>query len=332
MEARTNAVLAILLSAACGSCSGQAPAQVQGNISVAVTPPTLAVPANGSAGFTAAVSGAAAGQSTAVTWSVQEGPGGGSVSATGAYTAPGTPGTFHVVATSVVDSSKAGSATVSVGTAGPSVSISPGVATIAPGAAQTFSATVAGSSNGAVVWSVQEGAAGGSVDAAGHYTAPTAAGTYHLIATSAADSTAAAVATVYVNTFTLVPGDRLTVWNPGIPGGVPSRTTVCATVDAAKFNNGSVDATAAIQSALDACPAGQVVQLSAGAFRITGTLQITKGVVLRGQGSTQTRLMMPVGTNASVITIGTQFGPKYATSVNLAADAPKGSTSVTLAS
>ncbi|HET7788160.1 MAG TPA: hypothetical protein VFL36_19470 [Myxococcales bacterium] len=266
-----------------------------------------------------------------MTWSVQE-AGGGTVNSTGLYTAPGTAGTFHVVATSVADPTKSDVAIVAVAVPAAAVSISPGIATIAPGAAQTFTAAVSGAANSAVTWSVQEGSAGGTIDATGHYTAPATPGTYHVVATSAADATKSNFATIYVDTFTLVPGDRLTVWNPGIPGGVPSRTTVCATVDAAKFNNGSLDATAAIQSALDGCPVGQVLQLTAGAFKITNTLQITKGVVLRGQGSTQTRLLMPVGTNASLITIGTQFGPKYSTSVNLAADAPKGSTSVTLAS
>ena len=45
----------------------------------------------------------------------------------------------------------------------------------------------------------------------------------------------------------IIPADRRTVWNPGIPGGIPSRTTICATVAAATYGNGTTDATAAIQ-------------------------------------------------------------------------------------
>jgi hypothetical protein len=59
-----------------------------------------------------------------------------------------------------------------------------------------LAATVTGTANTAVTWAVAEGAAGGTVDAAGRYTAPAAPGTYHVVATSAAS--AAATATVPV--------------------------------------------------------------------------------------------------------------------------------------
>jgi hypothetical protein len=92
-----------------------------------------------------------------------------------------------------------------------------------------------------------------------------------------------------------------------------------------------LDATGAIQAALDGCPVGQVVSLSAGDFKITAGLQITKGIVLRGQGPAQTKLKMPVGTNSNLITIGTQFFG-FANPVNLGTDAVKGASAVTLAS
>ena len=57
----------------------------------------------------------------------------------------------------------------------------------------------------------------------------------------------------------IVPADRGTTWNPGIPGGIPARTTVCATVVA----GGN------IQAAINACPAGQVVQLGAGTWNLS---------------------------------------------------------------
>src|SRR5438128_2531198 len=69
------------------------------------------------------------------------------------------------------------------------VSISPQVAFSAPGRTVAFSARVNGGTSvqsTAVTWSVQE-IGGGSVDSAGAYTAPAAAGTYHVVATSVAD-------------------------------------------------------------------------------------------------------------------------------------------------
>ena len=66
---------------------------------------------------------------------------------------------------------------------------------------------------------------------------------------------------------------------------MPARTTVCATVNAASYGNGSPDATAGIQAAIEACPVGQVVQLSAGTFsRAEPPFSINKGIVLRGAG------------------------------------------------
>jgi hypothetical protein len=116
-----------------------------------------------------------------------------------------------------------------------------------------------------------------------------------------------------------------------VPGGVPARTTVCANVSAASYGNGTQDATAGIQAALNACPVGQVVQLSAGDFKVTNRLDIVKGIVLRGAGPTQTKLKMPIGTNSNVITIGTQWF-KFTQPTNLAGDGAKGSRTVALAS
>jgi len=64
-------------------------------------------------------------------------------------------------------------------------------------------------------------------------------------------------------------------------GGVPNRTTICATRSPL---GGGRDDTANIQSAIDACPLEQVVQLSAGTFIINSgnVVFINKGVTLRG--------------------------------------------------
>jgi hypothetical protein len=119
----------------------------------------------------------------------------------------------------------------------------------------------------------------------------------------------------------IVPADRATVWNPGIPGGVPARTVVCANV-----NPGGN-----IQSAINACPLGQVVQLGAGTFNLSTNLTLSKGITLRGMGPTLTKLKVPIGSGNNVITIGSE-GVGYATTVNLAGNAVKGTASVVLAS
>ena len=81
---------------------------------------------------------------------------------------------------------------------GVTITVSPSSLTLALGGTQTFTATVIGSSNTSVTWSVQEGASGGTISAAGAYTAPTERGTYHVVATSNADANQTAMATVSV--------------------------------------------------------------------------------------------------------------------------------------
>ena len=84
-------------------------------------------------------------------------------------------------------------------TAAVSLTISPLAASITSGATQRFTATVSGSADMAVAWSVAEGAAGGSIDPAGLYTAPQASGTFHVVAASHADPSRTATAAVTVS-------------------------------------------------------------------------------------------------------------------------------------
>src|SRR5260370_26944497 len=53
---------------------------------------------------------------------------------------------------------------------------------------------------------------------------------------------------------TINPQDRLTLWNPRIPGGIPARTSVCATIDPRAYARGPRDATAGIPPRLHRCP------------------------------------------------------------------------------
>jgi hypothetical protein len=131
----------------------------------------------------------------------------------------------------------------------------------------------------------------------------------------------------------VMPPDRRTTWNPGIPGGIPSRTTVCATVQASAYGNGTVDATHGIQDAIEACPPGQVVRLSAGTFLVNGEfpIMVDKGIVVRGAGPGATRLTKTSAAENPLIVVGQRWiGDPV--SVNLVASAAKGATSIRVAS
>ena len=78
------------------------------------------------------------------------------------------------------------------------ISIAPSSVTLAARGTQSFTAAVTGTADTAVDWSVQEGTAGGAITAAGAYTAPNVAGTYHVIATSRSNPAAFATATITV--------------------------------------------------------------------------------------------------------------------------------------
>jgi len=89
---------------------------------------------------------------------------------------------------------------------------------------------------------------------------------------------------------TLIDSARRIDWSAaGVTGGIPSRTTVCATL--------SAGATASqINSAIASCPAGQVVKLNAGTYSLSGGLVLDKSnVTLRGAGPDQTFLKFSGG-------------------------------------
>ena len=112
-------------------------------------------------------------------WSIQEGAVGGTIDSSGNYTAPSAQGTYHINAIAQVDASLSATAEVNVQ---PLVSVNPSVVNLKPSVQQTFKAFVLGGSSSGVTWSLQEGAAGGSITSAGVYTAPTVAGQYHVVA------------------------------------------------------------------------------------------------------------------------------------------------------
>lgn len=78
------------------------------------------------------------------------------------------------------------------------VTVSPASVTLPAGDVQQFTATVTGTSNTGVTWSVQQGSAGGIIDATGFYEAPDVAGTYNVLAVSNADPSKTGSAQVQV--------------------------------------------------------------------------------------------------------------------------------------
>lgn len=78
------------------------------------------------------------------------------------------------------------------------IGISPTTATMSTRATKTFESSITHSNNFSVTWAVQEGSAGGSISSTGVYTAPSVAGTYHIVVTSVADPVRTATAVVTV--------------------------------------------------------------------------------------------------------------------------------------
>lgn len=156
-------------------------------VGVKISPTSVTLNAGATKQFTTTVTGTT---NTAVTWTTTCG----SVNSTGLFTAPSTASTCSVTATSVADTTKKATATVTVQAV--SISISPTSSAINTGATQQFTSTVLGTSNTSVTWS----ATGGTISSSGLYTAPSTTGNFTVTVTSAADITKKASAVVTVTT------------------------------------------------------------------------------------------------------------------------------------
>lgn len=185
-------------------------------VSVSVSPASAQVNLGQQFQFTANVSGTSL---SVVIWSVTgpncSGNSCGQITSDGVYTAPlvaPSPAVVTVRATSLADTSKSGTASVTVGTpAKVSVSISPTSATVGVNGQQQFFASVTGSGNTAVKWTVSGagcvGGSCGSISPSGLYTAP---GTIPnpsfatVTATSVADPSKSAAATVIIKSATSI--------------------------------------------------------------------------------------------------------------------------------
>lgn len=155
---------------------GDAPA-----ITVSIAPANPSVQTGNTLQFTATVANAS---NTAVTWQVNNVTGGaaatGTISNSGMFTAPAAvpnPATVTVKAISVADAAANASVTVTV-TSPPvvGVDLQPPTANVQVGRTQQFAATVTNAATTSVTWSLSgggcAGAACGTIDASGLYTAP----------------------------------------------------------------------------------------------------------------------------------------------------------------
>jgi hypothetical protein len=160
-------------------------------VSIGVAPATASLTGGQSASFKASVSGSS---NTAATWSIN--PAIGTIN-NGVYQAPAiipSQQAVTVTATSAADPTKTASATVSLIPVG--ITVGPSSVSLNVGASATFAASVTGTNNTAVTWSLSP--AVGTINN-GVYQAPASIATQQLItvmATSAADPTKIASATV----------------------------------------------------------------------------------------------------------------------------------------
>lgn len=187
-------------------------------VGVTVSPSSVTLAVKGTQQFSAAVTGSS---NTAVTWSVSgtgcSGSACGTITSGGLYTAPAAvpSSTVSVKATSVADTTKSALATVTIHAAtAVTVTVSPSSATVSVGNQQQFAATVTGTTNTAVSWSLS-GCSGscGTVSSTGLYTAPASvpsSGKVTVVATSVADPGVSGGATVTIAgtpTLTITPAN-----------------------------------------------------------------------------------------------------------------------------
>ena len=132
-----------------------------------------------------------------LSWDVVESGAGGTID-DGFFQAPTTAGTYHVWAYPSFDRSitrMTAEVTVRPDPVYVTVNI-PHTTSVRPGWGAAYRATVHGSSDQRVTWSIVEGAAGGTIDADGLYSSPRDhAGAFHVVATSVAVPSASATAT-----------------------------------------------------------------------------------------------------------------------------------------
>ena len=133
----------------------------------------------------------------------------------------------------------------------------------------------------------------------------------------------------------IVDPSRAVDWSKaGVRGGIPNRTTICAT-----FNPGATSAQ--INSAIASCPSGQVVFLKAGTYSgLSGIIFDGKtGVTLRGAGADKTLLTFSSGvgclslaSDVCITSVDASWSRGPSNTANWTSGYGPGTTSITLSS
>ena len=248
-------------------------------VSVAISPTTVSTSSGSKQQFAATVKNTS---NTAVTWSASSG----TISSAGLFTAPNVTTTTSVTvkATSAADTAVSAQAIVTVNPpAAVTISVSPASSSLTASSKQQFSALVTNTSNTSVTWS----ASTGSISSGGLFTAPavTSSTSATVTATSVADPTKHAQASVVVNPASVTP-------IPQTSAGPDN--TYCDTGDVANFGSSDGPATlpqACVNTALANTPSnGNVTTLQAGGNLQTAlnnlacgdTLQLQAGATFTG--------------------------------------------------
>lgn len=128
-----------------------------------------------------------------------------------------------------------------------------------------------------------------------------------------------------------IPPDRRVDWTTtGVPGGIPERTEVCATLDAAMYGTMAMDASPALLQAINDCPSSEdapmVIEIPAGDYLLGSSIDLGEKswITIRGAGASQTR----------IVSAGRAFRLGWGSATPIAAtvvsDAVRGSTQMTL--
>lgn len=130
-----------------------------------------------------------------------------------------------------------------------------------------------------------------------------------------------------------IPPERRVDWSfAGVPGGIPERNDVCATIDAAMYGAMQADVAPAILQAIAECGATEdapkVIEIPAGDYSLATSLDIgeTSWITFRGAGAAQTRIV-PAG---RAFRLG--WGSAAPLAATVMAGATRGSTQLTLSS
>src|SRR5262245_56448040 len=132
----------------------------------------------------------------------------------------------------------------------------------------------------------------------------------------------------------IIPDSRTALWqgNVGVPGGIPNRTKIYKNIvtHLGADPTGVKDCAPIIQSAINSCPAGQVVYIPAGTFRLNSRVYLAakQNFTLRGAGQGMTIIK---AYNNGYFLFGSQQWPPPNTYIPITAGATKGSNTITVA-